>query len=87
MSRKATIFIHLDAFTDILSSNGMNVTAQFTPKLSAYVTTEYQKNQIIRGQIQGGIDWEGEECLDLTDPEIHLNWTLEERWGFQAQEG
>ncbi|KIJ44512.1 hypothetical protein M422DRAFT_252119 [Sphaerobolus stellatus SS14] len=39
-------------------SNNANVTAEFTPKLSAYVTTDYQENEVLRGAIQTGAIWQ-----------------------------
>ncbi|KIJ28786.1 hypothetical protein M422DRAFT_189328 [Sphaerobolus stellatus SS14] len=38
--------------------NNANVTAEFTPKLSAYVTTDYQENEVLRGAIQTGAIWQ-----------------------------
>ncbi|KAG8854915.1 hypothetical protein FRB91_002975 [Serendipita sp. 411] len=36
---------------------GSSVTTQFTPVLSAYVTSQYQQTQILRGEIQTGEIW------------------------------
>ncbi|KAG9041234.1 hypothetical protein FS842_002632 [Serendipita sp. 407] len=36
---------------------GSNVTTQFTPVLSAYVTSQYQQTQILRGAIQTAEIW------------------------------
>ncbi|KAJ3574110.1 hypothetical protein NP233_g1985 [Leucocoprinus birnbaumii] len=47
--------------------------AEFTPVLSAYVATGYQESQIIKAQIQSGLDW----GKDLSRP-MPLNWRLEE---------
>ncbi|KAG1843579.1 hypothetical protein DFJ58DRAFT_804207 [Suillus subalutaceus] len=35
-----------------------NVTAQFTPTLRAYVTSDYQETEILRGEIQTPMLWE-----------------------------
>ncbi|KIJ38564.1 hypothetical protein M422DRAFT_258676 [Sphaerobolus stellatus SS14] len=39
-------------------AHNANVTAEFTPKLRAYVTTDYQENEVLRGAIQTGAIWE-----------------------------
>jgi len=39
-------------------SHNANVTAEFTPKLSAYVTADYQENEVLRGAIQTPPIWQ-----------------------------
>ncbi|KIJ48188.1 hypothetical protein M422DRAFT_247960 [Sphaerobolus stellatus SS14] len=37
---------------------GLNVTAQFTPTLRAYITADYKEDEILRGAIQSPLLWE-----------------------------
>ncbi|GJJ06267.1 hypothetical protein Clacol_000458 [Clathrus columnatus] len=44
--------------------SGYNVTAQFTPFLRAYIISDYQENQILRGAIQSPSIW-GRDLAEL----------------------
>jgi hypothetical protein len=61
-----------------MSSGNTGVAAEFTPVLSAYVVTGFQQNQIIKTQIQGSINFNLSKNLNLADPSINLNWSLEQ---------
>ncbi|KAG2030952.1 hypothetical protein BDR03DRAFT_1033421 [Suillus americanus] len=49
-----------------------NVTAQFTPRLCAYVTSDYQETKILRGKIQTPMLWE----MDLAKLSETTTWNL-----------
>jgi hypothetical protein len=38
--------------------DGSNITAQFTPKLRAYVTSDYKETEILKGEIHSPLLWE-----------------------------
>ncbi|KAG2140619.1 hypothetical protein DEU56DRAFT_286675 [Suillus clintonianus] len=57
-------------FGDI--GNNSNITAQFTPKLRAYITTYYQEGEILRAEIQAPVIWE----RDLADLDESTTWNL-----------
>jgi hypothetical protein len=40
-----------------------NATAQFTPVLQAYITSDYQETQILRGAIQSPLVWSQDLAL------------------------
>ncbi|KAG1729035.1 hypothetical protein EDB19DRAFT_1913574 [Suillus lakei] len=52
--------------------NGSKITAQFTPKLRAYITSEYQEGAILRDAIQAPPIW----VHDLTALEQSTTWNL-----------
>ncbi|GJJ06264.1 hypothetical protein Clacol_000455 [Clathrus columnatus] len=52
--------------------SGYNVTAQFTPFLRAYIISDYQENQILRGAIQSPSIW----GRDLTELDTNTSLTL-----------
>jgi hypothetical protein len=49
-----------------------NLTAEFTPTLTAYVVTNYQKNQILRGAIQSPPIW----SQNLAGLDATTSWTF-----------
>ena len=57
-----------------MCSGNTAVAAEFTPILSAYIAADYRQTEIIKAQIQSPLAW----TLDLLDPSISLDWTLEE---------
>jgi hypothetical protein len=48
------------------------VTAEFTPTLTAYVVTNYQQNQILRGAIQSPAIW----SQNLAGLDTTTTWTF-----------
>ncbi|KAG1812560.1 uncharacterized protein BJ212DRAFT_1483170 [Suillus subaureus] len=52
--------------------DGSQVTAQFTPILRVYITTDYQETAIIRGAIETPAIW----SQDLTGLAEHTTWNL-----------
>lgn len=58
---------HLDLYR-----NTSRVQTQFTPTLAAYVVSDYQENQVLRGEIENGPLW----SQNLTNLATETNWTL-----------
>ncbi|KAG1864409.1 hypothetical protein F4604DRAFT_1024389 [Suillus subluteus] len=52
--------------------DGSHVTAQFTPILRVYITSDYQETAIIRGAIETPVIW----SQDLSGLAEHTNWNL-----------
>ncbi|KAG8841575.1 hypothetical protein FRB91_004887 [Serendipita sp. 411] len=54
-------YVFISRFATVLTvwlhRQGSNVTTQFTPVLSAYVTSQYQQTEILRGAIQTAEIW------------------------------
>ncbi|KAG6816338.1 hypothetical protein H0H87_006887 [Tephrocybe sp. NHM501043] len=48
--------------------------AEFTPILSAYVVSGFEKNQILTSQIQDNLNWH----KDIGDSRTPTNWLLTE---------
>lgn len=64
---------HLDYnIFSIIYSASYNVTAQFTPVLKAYIVTNYQQNQILRGAVQTPVIWQ----KDLATLDTNSSFTL-----------
>ncbi|KAG2073450.1 hypothetical protein BDR04DRAFT_1094974 [Suillus decipiens] len=57
-------------FSDV--GDASSVTAQFTPKLRAYITSDYQETEILRGEIQSPLVWE----MNLATLSVSTTWTL-----------
>ncbi|QRW13266.1 hypothetical protein RhiLY_12265 [Ceratobasidium sp. AG-Ba] len=75
-----TRFIKVDAdgehFEPVLLCTGVransNVTTQFTPTLSAYVTRDYEKSQYLRGEVESEAIW----VQNLNLLEEHTSWSF-----------
>ncbi|KAF8232867.1 hypothetical protein L208DRAFT_915782 [Tricholoma matsutake] len=52
-----------------------NITVEFSPVLSAYVTSNYRENEMIKGGIQSPVLWRE----DLGQLGSHTNWRLQRR--------
>jgi hypothetical protein len=74
-------YVKIFAFTEIfvsllvcltVYSVDYNVTAEFTPTLTAYIVTDYTQNQILRAAIQSPPIW----SQNLTALDTITTWTL-----------
>ena len=61
------------ALANILGRADSSVVAKFTPTLRAYVTSQYKKNELIEGEVQGDKIWE-KNLATLADD---TDWKLE----------